>query len=153
MAIPPDELRRVMSALGGVRSERKALAGRANGKKGGRPPRDPDDFPCTCGAEAGGAHRSKCPRGRALQRGAAARQSAGAAGQTPNGAPRRTLADAARQVMGADFDRKISPSEVTYSSEIAGGYPTRAQLLAYDELRRAGGEKTSAQRQIGITRA
>jgi hypothetical protein len=45
--VTPEDIRRVMAALGSVRSARKAAASRANGKLGGRPKPTPATGPET----------------------------------------------------------------------------------------------------------
>lgn len=63
--------------LGSIRTEAKAAASRANGRKAspgpGRTPRPLSEYGCTCGAEDDAYHRATCPRGAAYRR----RQKAG----------------------------------------------------------------------------
>ena len=49
-------------ALGSIRTEKKAAAARANGKKGGGQLKPLDEIPCTCGGQ-GLEHKTTCPRG------------------------------------------------------------------------------------------
>jgi hypothetical protein len=55
--------------MGSRRTDRKALAARENGKRGGRPLLPLERIACTCGAGDGpGGHTSRCRRGRAIRR-------------------------------------------------------------------------------------
>lgn len=53
-------------ALGSIKTEKKATSSRENGKKGGRPFKNLEEIPCTCGGE-GLDHKSTCPRGRTIR--------------------------------------------------------------------------------------
>jgi hypothetical protein len=48
-------------SMGRVKSERKAVAARENGKKGGAPIKPLEEIACTCGGQ-GLDHKSTCPR-------------------------------------------------------------------------------------------
>ena len=52
--------------LGSIRTERKAVASRENGKKGGGQIKPLESLPCSCGGE-GLEHRSTCRRGVAIR--------------------------------------------------------------------------------------
>jgi len=64
-------------ALGSIKSEKKAQAARENAKLPRRRGRKPlESIPCTCGLDTGDTvtmtgHKSRCVRGRAIQRRAA----------------------------------------------------------------------------------
>lgn len=53
--------------MGSVRSPIKAQKAQENGKLGGRPRKDPDTLPCTCGG-CPQAPKSTCPRGLLIRR-------------------------------------------------------------------------------------
>ena len=61
-----EQIRAVMASVGSVRTERKAAAGRENGKLGGRPKKRIDELECTCGAASDDDHKTTCPRGRLI---------------------------------------------------------------------------------------
>lgn len=62
-----DEIRRVMSAIGSKTSPIKAATSAANGKQGGRKPKDISEVICTCGG-SGDKHKGTCAVYHALRR-------------------------------------------------------------------------------------
>ncbi len=63
----PEEIRRVMSALGSIKSPEKAVTSARNGKNGGRKPKDISEVICTCGA-TGNQHKGTCAVYHAMRR-------------------------------------------------------------------------------------
>ena len=65
----PEEVRRALSYVGSIRTEKKAAASRLNGKLGGGQFKPLADIPCTCGAPGDSLeHKSTCLRGRTIRR-------------------------------------------------------------------------------------
>jgi len=63
-----EELRRVMSAMGRRRTEKKAATSAVNGRMGGRPRKALADILCTCGAADGRNARRRIRHYRLVQR-------------------------------------------------------------------------------------
>ncbi len=65
----PEEMRRVMTYIGNIRTPAKVEASRRNGANGGRPRLPLSEIPCTCGrGDALEGHPTTCPRGLAIRR-------------------------------------------------------------------------------------
>jgi len=56
--------REITVRAGSVSTETKARASAENGKKGGRPEKPLESYPCTCGQCDSGQGKTNCPRGR-----------------------------------------------------------------------------------------
>jgi hypothetical protein len=54
--------------MGSIKSERKAVSSRENGKKGGGPLKPLIQIECNCGGGTTLQHKSTCMRGRAIKR-------------------------------------------------------------------------------------
>ena len=66
--VTPEEIRRTLSYIGSIRTPKKAASSAANGRQGGRPPKQLSEIPCNCGAGDSLEHKSTCPRGRTIRR-------------------------------------------------------------------------------------
>ena len=63
----PEEIKRVMSAIGSITTPKKSAASAQNGKNGGRKPKDLSEVVCTCGA-SGDKHKGTCAVYHAMRR-------------------------------------------------------------------------------------